>query len=58
MPPQKATVRFAPDCPERHLQIAAHALRNAFRHAHAWRLEVEIRSEGEHIRLRVATMAK
>jgi len=34
-------------------KIAAEALRNAFRHAHATRVEVEIHYDDEHIRLRV-----
>jgi len=34
-------------------QIAAEALRNAFRHAHAGRIEVEIRYDTEQFRLRV-----
>ena len=34
-------------------KIAAEALRNAFRHAHAGRVEVEIRYDGDQFRLRV-----
>jgi signal transduction histidine kinase/ligand-binding sensor domain-containing protein len=34
-------------------KIAAEALRNAFQHAHAWRVEVDIRYEDEQFRLRV-----
>ena len=34
-------------------KIAAEALRNAFRHAHAGRVEVEIRYDTEQFRLRV-----
>ena len=34
-------------------KIAAEALRNAFRHSHAQQIEVEIRYDNEHFRLRV-----
>ena len=51
--PSKASAELHPILRDEIYKIAAEALRNAFRHAHAGRVEVEIRYDTEQFRLRV-----